>query len=77
MSHLKQESCIQKTSKRVTLLDVANTSGLSRATVSLMLRDSPLVADETRQRVHEAMQNLGYVYYVLRRTCEHCRTRCF
>ena len=54
---------VRKTSKRVTLLDVANASGLSRATVSLVLRDSPLVADETRQRVHDAMQNLDYVYY--------------
>jgi len=61
--NLKQESSIQQTSKRVTLLDVANASGLSRATVSLVLRDSPLVAEETRQRVQEAMQNLGYVYH--------------
>jgi LacI family transcriptional regulator len=47
----------------VTLLDVANASGLSRATVSLVLRDSPLVAEETRLRVQQAMQNLGYVYH--------------
>jgi len=63
MPNLKQESRIRQASKRVTLLDVANSSGLSRATVSLVLRDSPLVAEETRQRVLEAMQNLGYVYH--------------
>jgi LacI family transcriptional regulator len=63
MSNLKQESRIQQISKRVTLLDVANASGFSRATVSLVLRDSPLVAEETRQRVQAVMQDLGYVYH--------------
>lgn len=63
MPNLKQESVAQQISKRVTLLDVANASGLSRATVSLVLRDSPLVAEETRLRVQKAMQNLGYVYH--------------
>src|SRR5688572_12143911 len=63
MSNLKQKSRLQQTSKRVTLLDVAHASGLSRATVSLVLRDSPLVAEDTRQRVQEVMQNLGYVYH--------------
>jgi len=63
LTELKQESHIRKTSKRITLLDVAKAAGLSRATVSLVLRDSPLVADRTRQRVQEAMQNLGYVYH--------------
>lgn len=54
---------LQQTSKRVTIVDVAHASGLSRATVSLVLRESPLVAEETRQRVLEVMQNLGYVYH--------------
>ena len=63
MPILKQKSRHQQTSKRVTLLDVANASGLSRATVSLVLRDSPLVAENTRQRVQEVMKDLGYVYH--------------
>ncbi len=63
MPNLKQVPGAQLTSKRVTLLDVANASGLSRATVSLVLRDSPLVAEETRQRVQGVMQDLGYVYH--------------
>jgi DNA-binding LacI/PurR family transcriptional regulator len=47
---------------RVTLMDVARHCGVSRATVSLVLNDSPLVAAKTRSRVREAMTELGYVY---------------
>jgi LacI family transcriptional regulator len=47
---------------RVTLVDVARHCGVSRATVSLVLNDSPLVATKTRDRVREAMTELGYVY---------------
>lgn len=47
---------------RVTLLDVARHCGVSRATVSLVLNDSPLVAVKTRDRVRQAMTELGYVY---------------
>jgi len=46
----------------VTINDVAAATGVSRATVSLVLRDEPRVSDETRRRVHEAMERLGYVY---------------
>lgn len=46
----------------VTLLDVAGHVGVSRATVSLVLRNSPRVAAETRDRVLEAFEQLGYVY---------------
>jgi LacI family transcriptional regulator len=47
---------------RVTLLDIASHTGVSRATVSLVMRESPLVADATRLRVEEAARELGYVY---------------
>jgi LacI family transcriptional regulator len=47
---------------RVTLMDVARHCGVSRATVSLVLNDSPLVAEKTRDRVRQAMTELGYVY---------------
>lgn len=47
---------------RVRLKDVAAHAGVSRATVSLVLRKSPLVKAETRARVEEAMAGLGYVY---------------
>ncbi len=46
----------------MTLLDVAVAAGVSRATVSLVLRDSPLVAVPTRERVRHAVTSIGYVY---------------
>lgn len=48
--------------KRVTLLDVAKHAGVSRATASLVVRDSPLVGAATRAKVEAAMAELGYVY---------------
>lgn len=47
---------------RLTLRDLAKHAGVSPATVSLVLRKSPLVAETTRARVVEAMRTLGYVY---------------
>lgn len=43
-----------------TIKDVADYAGVSRATVSRVINDHPYVAEEVRQRVHEAMQELGY-----------------
>jgi LacI family transcriptional regulator len=48
--------------KRLTIMDVAAASGVSRATVSLVLRDEPRVSAETRQRVLDTIERLGYVY---------------
>jgi len=48
--------------KRATIVDVARAADVSKSTVSLVLGGSPLVADETRERVHRAMSDLGYVY---------------
>ncbi|MHC1551494.1 LacI family DNA-binding transcriptional regulator [Phyllobacterium sp. K27] len=47
---------------RVTLLDVARKANVSRATASLVIRKSPLVSAQTRKRVEDAIQHLGYVY---------------
>lgn len=47
---------------KVTLNDVAAASGVSRATASLVLQDSSRVSAPTKERVREAMRQLGYVY---------------
>jgi LacI family transcriptional regulator len=49
--------------QRVTLLDIAADAGVSRATVSLVIRNSPSVADSTRKRVERSIKRLGYVYH--------------
>ncbi|WP_372396318.1 LacI family DNA-binding transcriptional regulator [Azospirillum sp. HJ39] len=49
-------------SGRITLTEVAEHAGVSRSTVSLVLRGSPLVAVDTRERVQAAMAALGYIY---------------
>jgi LacI family transcriptional regulator len=48
--------------RSVTLRDIAAAAGVSRATVSLVLRDSPLVRRDTRERVQAALRALDYVY---------------
>ncbi len=48
--------------QRATLKQIADTAGVSRSTVSLVLRESPLVAAATRARVREAMAASGYLY---------------
>lgn len=49
-------------SGRLTLRDLAKHADVSPATVSLVLRKSPLVAEATRERVLQSMRTLGYVY---------------
>src|SRR5215469_8122745 len=49
--------------QRVTLLDIAGDVGVSRATVSLVIRNVPSVANLTRKRVLRSIKRLGYVYH--------------
>ena len=48
---------------RPTVKDIARHAGVSAATVSLVLRNSPLVAATTRAGVQSSMDSLGYVYH--------------
>ncbi|WP_424930233.1 LacI family DNA-binding transcriptional regulator [Amaricoccus tamworthensis] len=48
--------------RRPTIIDVAKKAGVSKSTVSLVLRNSPAVREETRVQVREAMEAIGYVY---------------
>jgi LacI family transcriptional regulator len=48
--------------RKVTLNDIAEGCEVSRATVSLVLRNSPLVNKHTRVRVEDELRRQGYVY---------------
>lgn len=48
--------------RRPTIIDVANRAGVSKSTVSLVIRNSPRVRSETRDHVFRAIADLGYVY---------------
>jgi LacI family transcriptional regulator len=48
--------------QRTTVKDIARHAGFSPATVSLVLRKSPLVAEDTRARIQSSISALGYVY---------------
>ena len=48
--------------RNVTLADIARESGVSKATVSLVMRDSDQVSEATRERVRKVAHDLGYVY---------------
>lgn len=47
---------------KITLSTIADDLGVSTATVSLALRDSPLVAEATREKVRQRAKEIGYVY---------------
>lgn len=48
--------------RRITLGDMAAELQVSTATVSLALRNSPLVAAETRERIKAHARSVGYIY---------------
>ncbi|HKY93383.1 MAG TPA: LacI family DNA-binding transcriptional regulator [Nevskiaceae bacterium] len=52
--------------------DIARLAGVSKPTVSRALRDSPLVTDETKQRIREIAQRHGYV---VNRNAQNLRRR--
>lgn len=56
--------------RRVTATDVARAAGVSQATVSYVLNDTPgqTIPERTRERVREAMARLGYTPHAAART---------
>ena len=48
--------------RRPTINDVARAAGVSKSTVSLVLKNSPLVREETARDVRAVMGRMGYVY---------------
>lgn len=47
---------------KITLSTIADDLGISTATVSLALRDSPLVAEATKDTVRKRAVDIGYIY---------------
>ena len=45
---------------KATSFDIAHYAGVSQSTVSRALRNSPLVNEETRKRVHDIAKKLNY-----------------
>lgn len=62
----------QQESRRVTIRDVARDANVSKSTVSLVIKGSPLVSPETAEVVRAAAKRLGYVY---NRTAANLRTQ--
>jgi DNA-binding LacI/PurR family transcriptional regulator len=64
-------------SGRVTLTDVAEASGVSRATVSFVLNDDPrqTISAATRERVLQAAHELGYVVHGIARALREGSSR--
>ena len=52
----------RKTKDKVTIIEIAAEAGISKSTVSLVLKGSDAVHPETRERVNAAIRKLGYVY---------------
>lgn len=48
--------------QKIKLSTIGEALGVSTATVSLALRDSPLVAEATRQRIKAYAREIGYIY---------------
>ncbi|MFA6506798.1 MAG: LacI family DNA-binding transcriptional regulator [Treponemataceae bacterium] len=59
---MEKKEKIVRAEGRITLKHVAEDAGVSRSTVSLVLRGGTNLADETVQRVIGSIQKLGYVY---------------
>jgi LacI family transcriptional regulator len=52
----------RETKQRVTLQQVAKHAGVSRATASLVVRNSSSVSENTKKKVLASIDELGYVY---------------
>lgn len=58
-----------------TLLDVAKRAGVSTATVSKVLSNTPYFTPETRQKVMQAVEELGYIPNLAARALSSGKTR--
>ena len=51
---------MSESKKRYTIKDIAEQSGVSLSTVSLVLNDNPRISQATRDRVLQTIERLGY-----------------
>lgn len=58
-----------------TIADVAKHAGVSKMTVSRVINDSGYISQETRERVEQAIEELGYIPNALARSLRFKRTR--
>jgi DNA-binding LacI/PurR family transcriptional regulator len=63
------------TENRITIRKVADAAGVSKQTVSRVINDHPDVADRTRKRVQEVIDQLGYHPSAVARSLTKQRTR--
>ncbi|GAB4402771.1 MAG: substrate-binding domain-containing protein [Anaerolineales bacterium] len=59
----------------VSIKDIARAAGVSHSTVSRALADSPLVREETRERIKQLAQEMGYSPHALARSLVTRRTQ--
>ncbi|MDH7488744.1 MAG: LacI family DNA-binding transcriptional regulator [Anaerolineae bacterium] len=59
----------------VSIKDIARAAGVSHSTVSRALADSPLVKEETRERIKQLAQEMGYSPHALARSLVTRRTQ--
>jgi len=59
----------------ITIADVAKRAGVSKMTVSRVINDSGYISQETRERVEQAIEELGYIPNALARSLRFKQTR--
>lgn len=59
---------------RVSIKDIAEVAGVSHSTVSRALRDSPLISEDTRERIKEIAREMGYTPNAVAQSLQGQRT---